>query len=388
MSPTCGLSARTRGYLDHAATTPVRPEAVRAMCAALDAGNTTGGHAVARTARRMVEDARDTLATLLGVSSGDIVFTSGGTEADNLAVVGLDALARGTPWCSAVEHQAVLAPVADRGGSTLVVDDRGVVDAEAIEAAGRAGEVSVVSIMAVNNETGVIQPIGELAQVVRSAIPEAMIHCDAVQAFGWLEVAEIASHVDALSLSAHKFGGPPGVGVLVLGPRAQIRPQMLGGGQERGRRAGSLNVAGIVGMAEAAAVTAAQRHDESRRVGALRDRLVGTLQAEVDDLIDTTVTGHHRSEVVPGIAHLCIRGVESESLLFLLDEAGVAASAGSSCSSGAVSVSHVLAAMGVDSDWATGALRLSMGWTTTDDDVDLALEVIPDAVRRLRKRRR
>lgn len=387
MSPTRGLSARSKGYLDHAATTPVRPEAVTAMCAALDAGNTTGGHAVARAAWRMVEEARDNLAALLGVSSGDIVFTSGGTEADNLAVAGLDN-GRGTPRCSAVEHQAVLAPVLDRGGSTLAVDGRGVVDAAAIEAAAGEGEVSVVSIMAVNNETGVTQPIAELAQVVRTALPEAVIHCDAVQAFGWIEVAEIAPHVDALSLSAHKFGGPPGVGALVLGPGTRIRPQMLGGGQERGRRAGSLNVAGIVGMAAAASVAAAQRHEESRRVGVLRQRLVGTLQAEVDELIETVAVENDQSPVVPGIVHVCIRGVESESLLLLLDEAGVAASAASSCSSGAVSMSHVLAAMGVEDDWAAGALRLSMGWTTTDDDVDHALEVIPDAVRRLRKRRR
>lgn len=381
------MTARSTGYLDHAATTPVRPEAIEAMCATLDAANTTGGHAAARAARRVVEDARDQLADLLGVAPGSIVFTSGGTEADNLAVLGLDDAREGVPACSAVEHPAVLEPVRRRNGILLPVDEVGRVDLDRLDAATGGRVPSVVSVMAVNNETGLRQPIASVAHRVRELFGAVPIHCDAVQAFGWTDLREIVPHVDALSLSAHKFGGPSGVGLVVLGPAATIVPRLVGGGQERGRRAGSLHVAGIAGMAAAAAACAAARESEVARIAGLRERLVTTLCAEVDDLTETVVTGGDRSSVVPGIVHLCVRGVESEALLFRLDEGGIAASAGASCSSGALSVSHVLTAMGVDPVWARGSIRLSLGWTSTESDVDRALEVIPDAIRRLRKHR-
>lgn len=371
-------------YLDHAATGPMRPEAVEAMLPFLTEryANPSGAHREARDARRAIDEARDELAALIGSRPGEIVFTSGGTEADNLAVFGLGD-GDGIAVCSAIEHHAVLDPVEMLGGATVAVDARGTIRADDLAAVLDRDPVRVVSLMAVNNEIGAIQPIGSLAAVVREHAPGAALHTDAVQAFCWTDVAAHCAAVDSLSLSAHKFGGPKGVGLLMVRDGVAVRARQLGGGQERERRSGTQNVAGIVAMAVAARLTAAERDRELVRIRALRDRLLDGLLDSIPDTVETG--GADRSDRVAGIAHVCFRAVESEALLFLLERGELAASAASSCSSGAVQTSHVLSAMGVDADLARGSLRLSLGHTTTDADIDLALEVIPPAVARLRE---
>ncbi|MBV9283783.1 MAG: aminotransferase class V-fold PLP-dependent enzyme, partial [Acidimicrobiia bacterium] len=241
--------------------------------------------------------------------------------------------------------------------------------------------VSVVSVMLSNNEVGMIQPLAEVAERVRALAPDAVLHTDAVQAFSWLDVARLAAPADLVAVSAHKFGGPKGVGALVVRDGVTVEPIIHGGGQERDRRSGTYNVAGIVGMAVAMQATVANRAATVERVAALRDRLADGLLAAVPG---TSETGD-RANKIAGNCHLCFEGVESEALLVLLDGAGVCGAAGSACQSGAVEPSHVLTAMGVPAELAIGALRLSLGSTTTQADVDLALEVIPRAVQRLRR---
>lgn len=335
---------------------------------------------MARDARRAIDESRDVLAELLGAAPSDVVFTSGGTEADNLAVLGALDARGGVAVCSAVEHHAVLDAVVGRGGRLAPTDAAGVVDLE------RLGDVldddvTIVSVMMANNETGVVQPLADIAELVRRRSPNALFHTDAVQAFCWLDVAALASVADLISVSAHKFGGPKGVGALVARRGVAIVPRAVGGGQERGLRSGTQNVAGIAGMAVAARETAAERDATVARVALLRDRLAAGLCAAPASAIDT-VDG--RAPRIAGIAHLLFEEIESESLLFVLEDEGVAASAASSCSSGAMASSHVLGSMGVPADRAGGALRLSLGWSTTADDVDAALEIVPRAVARLR----
>jgi len=238
----------------------------------------------------------------------------------------------------------------------------------------------VVSVMLANNEVGTIEPLAQVVQVVCERAPGAVVHTDAVQAFAWLDVATLAAPADLVAVSAHKFGGPKGVGALVVRDGVAVAQILHGGGQERDRRSGTHNVAGIVGMAAAMQATVAGRQATAERVGALRDRLVDGLVAAVPDSAETG----DRAVKVAGNAHLSFAGVESEALLVLLDGAGVCASAGSACTSGAMEASHVLVAMGVDKDRALGSLRLSLGVTTTDADVDLALAAVPPAVARLR----
>ncbi|MCU0310591.1 MAG: cysteine desulfurase [Acidimicrobiales bacterium] len=393
-------------YLDHAATTPMRPEAVEAMLPFLTEryANPSGAHRMARDANRALDDARDQFAAALGCTPGEVVFTSGGTESDNLAVfgarrrsgeVGPDGLA----VCSAIEHHAVLDAVAALGGRTVDVDRTGTVDlaalAEELDAAAarhRAGTgpaVRLVSVMAVNNEVGTVQPLPEVAEVVRRHAPDALLHTDAVQGFCALDVAAVASVADLVTVSAHKFGGPKGIGVLVVRPGVELTARQVGGGQERGHRPGTPDVAGIVAAGVAARATVADRTAEVDRLAELRDRLVEGLLASVPDVVETGVPtsdgAPDRSGRAPGIAHVCIGGVESESLIFLLERAGVFASAASSCSSGAAQPSHVLAAMGVEPRAAGGALRLSLGWSSTEADVDHALAAVPAAVEQLRR---
>ena len=372
-------------YLDHAATTPMRPEASAALAEASAApcGNPSGAHARARARRRLLDDARDDLAEVLGCRPGEIVVTSGGTEADNLAVFGVYERLGGTMVCSAVEHPAVLEPVLARGGRTLAVDESGRVDPASLEEA-LDESVTLVSVMAANNETGVVQPIAEIVDQVRAHAPQAVIHCDAVQAITWMPTDEVLAEVDLISLSAHKFGGAPGVGALVVREGTTVAPQLLGGGQERDRRSGTPNVPGAVAMAAAARAAAEERAELTRRIAGLRNRLVDGLAAEIDGLHETGVTAGARSHKLAGSAHVCIGGVESEALLFLLDEAGVCASAASSCASGAMESSHVLTAMGIDPATAAGSLRLSLGWNTTDAEIDHVLEIVPAAVDQLR----
>ncbi|MDQ1394197.1 MAG: cysteine desulfurase [Acidimicrobiaceae bacterium] len=389
-------------YLDHAATTPLRPEAAAAMLPWLTErfGNPSGSHAVARAARAAIDDARDVVAATLGVDPGGVIFTGGGTEADNLAITGVLAArqppgtatttgaAGGVVVCSAIEHHAVLhaAEAAARasGGATecriVAVHPDGTIDldrlAEALDPT-----VTVVSIMLANNEVGTIQPFASIAPLVRRRAPNAVLHTDAVQAFPWLDVREAAKRADLISVSAHKFGGPQGTGVLAVGTDVALAPIIHGGGQERDRRSGTHNVAGIVGMAAAMQATAAERDATVVRVRRLRDRLADELLRITPG---STETGD-RAAKIAGNCHLCFDGIESEALLVLLDDAGVYASAGSACASGAMDPSHVLVAMGIDRRRALGSLRLSLGHTTTDDDVELALKVVPDAVARLRE---
>jgi cysteine desulfurase len=405
-------------YLDHAATTPLRPEARAAMLPWLGErfGNPSGAHRVARAARQAVDEARDAVAEVVGCAPGDVVFTGGGTEADNLAVRGVHAARPGAVLCSAVEHDAVLLPVAHVGGCTVPVDARGLIDLDALAALlDRREDVSLVSVMVANNEVGTVQPVAAVAEVVRRHAPGAAVHADAVQAAAWLPLADRLAGTHLVSLSSHKVGGPQGVGALAVRRGTPLRPLVLGGGQERELRSGTHNVAGIVGFAAALRAAAAQRTETARRVRALRDRLADGLVAALPGTVVTGVPadgapvvrdartggdqgrgdqgrGVHAGDEdtgddqvrLPGTLHVCLPGVESEALLFLLDEAGVCASAASACASGAQQASHVLAAMGVPADRSRGALRLSLGWSSVDADVDHALDAILASVARLR----
>ena len=370
-------------YLDHAATTPVRAEVVEAMLPWLTGGfaNPSGAHRPARRARRAIDDARDQFAAALGCRPGDVVFTSGGTESDNLAVQGVLDRGGGVAVCSAVEHPAVLQVVEAAGGRCVEVDAGGTVDLDRMEAA-LDGDVSVVSVMTANNEVGTVQPVAEVVEMVRRSAPEALVHTDAVQAAAWLDLRGLADQVDLLSVSAHKFGGPQGVGALVVRTRTALAARQVGGGQERGVRSGTHNTAGIVGAGRAIERAAAHREADATRVAALARRLRSGLHSAIPDLVDTAAAAGERR--LPGIVHVCIPGVESEALLFLLEGDEVYASAASSCASGAQQSSHVLAAMGVDPSLSFGALRLSLGHSTTEADIEQAIAVIPAAVRTLR----
>ena len=373
-------------YLDHASTTPLCPEARIAMEPWLSGsfGNPSGSHAVARAARQAIDEARDKVAAVLGTTPGDLVFTSGGTEAANLAVLGRAAVAAGPIVVSAIEHHAVLhaAQRAERlfGSPVRVVEvgNDGVVDLKALGAA-LDRTVSIVSVQLVNNEVGTVQPLSEVARLVRRRAPGAVLHTDAVQAPPWLDVARLAEGADIVSISAHKFGGPQGVGALAFRRPVALEPLIYGGPQERERRAGTHNVAGIVGMAAALEAADDQRVEACDRARRLRDRLRAGLLASIPAAHETAPG----QEKLPGHCHLVIDGVESESLLVLLDGYGVAASAGSACASGAMEPSHVLVAMGYRADVALGALRLTLGHSTSEADVELALRAVPAAVARL-----
>ena len=371
-------------YLDHAATTPMRPEALEVFVRVQTEcyGNPSGAHLLARQARRVLDDTREVMAAALGADAGEVVFSGGGTEADNLAVFGARDPERAVV-CTAIEHHAVLHPVESVGGRIVPVDARGVVDLDALADA-LDENVGLVSVMLANNESGVVQPLAEVAALVRERAPHAVLHTDAVQAFPWLDVAALARDADLITVSAHKFGGPKGVGALVVRRGVKLRAMLLGGGQERELRSGTQNVAGIAAMATAAEITVATRAETVARVSALRDRLADGLRERIEGTHESGVPDHDRSHKVAGSCHLCFEDVESEALLFLLERRGVYASAASSCASGAQEPSHVLAAMGVPRALAQGSLRLSLGWPSTDADVDLALEVVPEGVAQLR----
>ena len=384
-----------RAYLDHAATTPLRPEALEAMLPLLGEGfaNPSGAHAESRRARIALDDARDLVAELLGAEPGEVVLTSGGTEADDLAVNGgWDAVAGERPdgpppavVCAAMEHHAVLRAcrsLAARTGAELrevpsTPDGR--IDLDALADACR-DDVGLVSVMAVNNEVGTVQPLDEVARIVADGAPGAVLHTDAVQAVPWLDVGRTTGPAALVSISGHKFGGPKGSGALVVRAGVRVRPRLDGGGQERGRRSGTPNVAGAVATAAALAATVDGRTEDVARVTALRDRLADGLLASVPGAVETGARAHR----VAGILHLRVPGVESEAAVVLLDEAGVAASAGAACSSGAVEPSHVLEAMGLDRREASSGLRFSLGVTTTGQYVDHALARVPGVVDRLR----
>ena len=355
-------------YMDHNATTAVRPEARDAVALALAlTGNPSSVHGSGRTARRLVEDARDAVAALVGAEPAWVVFTSGGTEANNLA---LRVLPKRAPiLCSAVEHASVLS-VMD-GIVEIPVDGDGVVDLGALEAL-LAGEdtPALVSVMLANNETGVLQPVADVAALAHEH--GALIHCDAVQAAGKMAIDFRTLGCDLMSLSAHKIGGPSGVGALVVtsgveGDLALI-PMLRGGGQERGRRAGTENVPGIAGFG-AAARAAREGLTDFARLGRWRERIENRLRQHAD----SRVYGFGAPRLA-NTSCLTMPGVEAETQVIQFDHAGVAVSAGAACSSGKVEPSRVLAAMGVDANEAATAIRVSLGWNTTEDDADKFVE--------------
>lgn len=371
-------------YLDHAASTPMRAEAIEAMMPYLATvyANPSGSHRFARRARQAIDESRDIVAATVGCRPNEVVFTGCGTESDNTAIVGAVSRHGGIAVCPAVEHHAVLHVVEHLGGRVVGVDAAGSVDLDELAAVlDEEADVAVVSVMAVNNEVGTITDIAAVSKLVRRLAPRALVHTDAVQAACWLDLREVTPHVDLLSLSAHKFGGPKGVGVLIERGGPRIDPLIIGGGQERERRSGTQNTAGIVATAVALQLTDAERDTESVRLTDLRDGLVSGLQSRLDGVVETVPPARK----VAGSAHVCIVGVESEALLYLLDEADVCASAASACASGAMEPSHVLAAMGVDRATALGSLRLTLGRTTTEADVDRAVDVLVPAVERLRR---
>ncbi len=352
----------------------------------LDEGswNPSGQHSLARKARLRLDEARESIARVLACEPGEVVFTSGGTESDNLAVLGVHGARPGTVVCSAVEHPAVLRCCERTGARVVPVDSAGVLDLEALAGA-LDPAVSLVSVMLANNEVGVIQPVGEVADMVRALAPDAALHTDAVHAAPWLDVGACCARADLVSLSAHKFGGPVGSGVLVVRSGTPFTSTLYGGSQELGRRAGTENVVGAVGMAAALAASADAREAEVERVGQLRDRLVHELvEGSVEARESALYLDGTRPPKVAGSCHVCVEGVDSQELLFALDRAGVCASAGSACSSGAREPSHVLAAMGVSPRLALGALRLTLGHTTTAAEVDHAVEAVGEAVAKLR----
>jgi cysteine desulfurase len=378
--------------LDHAAGAPARPEVIDAMLPYLAGahGNPSGAHALARQARAALDDARERLAAVVGCRPGELVFTSGGTEADDLAIRGvLGAAPAGAgptrALCLEIEHPAVREPVRRAGGATVGVDAGGRVDLEAL--AGVLGpDVALVSVATVSNELGVAQPLPAVAAVLREHAPGARLHTDAAQALSWLDVAAACERADLVSLASHKCGGPKGIGALVVREGTAIEPQLVGGGQERGRRAGTPNVAGAVGFALAAEQADAERTRLVERASAWRRRLVGAVLRGVPGAVETvTPEPGTASPVVPGIVHLCVPEVDSEALLFLLEQDhSVLAAAGSSCSSGALTVSAAALAVGIAPALARGALRISFGWSTTDADVDAAIEGIVESAARLR----
>ncbi|MFN2464066.1 MAG: cysteine desulfurase family protein [Candidatus Dormibacteria bacterium] len=375
-------------YLDHAATTPVDPAVLEAMLPYLRGayGNPSSVYGLGRQARSAIDSGRDAVAAGLGCQAREVIFTSGGSESDNLAIrgVALRNRDRGRHLvCSQVEHHAVLHTCQDleRDGfdvTYLPVDGEGRVNPEDLRAALRT-DTLLVSVMSGNNEVGTVQPVRELAGITHEH-SSAYFHTDAVQALGKLEVDVDDLGVDLLTISAHKVNGPKGVGALYVRMGTRIQPLITGGGHERNRRAGTENVAGIAGLA--AAVTAAVRERESnvQVMRGARDRLIAGLLAEVDG---ATVTGS-REERLPHHASFLIPGIAGDALLVRLDRAGVYASSGSACTSGSLEPSHVLLAMGVPPQAALATLRLTVGKDTTTDEVDAALELVAENVHALR----
>jgi cysteine desulfurase len=377
-------------YLDHAATTPLVPEARAAMLRALEDnfGNPSSVHAAGRSAREAVEVAREQVAQAIGAGPSEIVFTGGGTEADNLAIKGAAYKLRGNGnhvVVSSFEHHAVLeaAEWLEHQGyelSQVPVTAEGVVEPDAVSAAVRPS-TTLVSVMSVNNEIGTVQDLPRIASAVKKANPNTLVHTDAVQAFGKIPVDVAAWGVDLASFSAHKLGGPKGVGALFVRSHVPVEAIVHGGGHERGLRSGTLNVAGIAGFGAAAELAAKEVYEEGERLLRLRVELLNGMRDIVPDVV---VNGRLENRVANNL-NVCIPGAEGETLLLLLDQAGIACSSGSACQSGALDPSHVLLAIGVPRELAEGSLRFSMGRTTTMADVEAVLQAMPDVVARARR---
>jgi cysteine desulfurase len=383
-------------YLDHAATTPMLPEAIAAMTEELaQLGNPSSLHNAGRRARRVVEESREQLAEVFGARASEVVFTSGGTEADNLAVKGLYWARQASDGrrrrllTTAVEHHAVFDSVrwlCDAHGASadwLAVNSLGLVTPDVLRSAlaDDPATAAVVSVMWANNEVGAVQPVAALAAVAREyGVP---FHTDAVQAAAQLPVDFAASGVDAMTVTSHKLGGPVGVGALILGKGLSPVPVLHGGGQERDIRSGTLDAPAIRAFAVAAVISAERRSLETKRIAELRDDLIRQIMLAVPDaVLNGPPPGQDR---LPGNAHFSFPGCEGDALLLLLDARGIACSTGSACTAGVAEPSHVLLAMGADEDRARGSLRFSLGHTTTQADVDALGAAIGEAVARARR---
>jgi len=376
-------------YLDHAATSPVRPEVLEAMTPYFSArfGNPSSTHRWGREARAALDEARERVARCLGAASDEVCFTSGGTEADNLAVLGgwrvLKAEGKKAIVTTPIEHKAVLESVhkaAKEGAEErlLRINGGGAVDLDDATAKIGAGALALTSVMWINNETGVIQPIDELARLTKAA--GGLFHTDAVQAFGKVDVNAKTIPFDMASVSGHKVGAPKGIGAFYIRRGTPLEPLFFGGSQDRGRRPGTENVASAIGLARAMELAVAEREQHWKELEPLRDRLEAALVARVPD-----VMVHGRgAQRAPHILNVSVPGTDSESLLMALDLQGVAASAGSACQSGSISPSHVLAAMGVRADLASAAVRLSLGALTTPSDIDRVAELFPALILKAR----
>jgi len=383
-------------YLDHAATTPMVPEAIEIMTAELgQLGNPSSLHNAGRRARRVVEESREQIAAALGARPSEVIFTSGGTEADNLAVKGLFwAMRAARPrrrrvLVSSVEHHAVIDSaqwLAEHGEAEvcwLDVDARGRVQPEVLRAAIERdpGDVALVSIMLANNEVGTVQPVAELAAICHEH--GLVFHTDAVQAVGQLPVDFGSTGADALTITGHKIGGPVGAGALLLGRGAEPVPVLHGGGQERDVRSGTLATPAIAAFATAVQLAVESRAEYAKHVAGLREDLIRQVLAAVPDaILNGDDPGPGR---LPGNAHFSFPGCEGDALLMLLDAKGIACSTGSACTAGVAQPSHVLVAMGADVARARGSLRFSLGHTSTQADVDAVGAVIGEAVERARR---
>lgn len=375
-------------YLDHSATTPVRAEVIEAMLPYFTdhTGNASSLHQAGQRAKRALEESRDSVARALGADPKEIYFTSGGTESDNQAIVGVTRARsqRGRHLVtSTIEHHAVLNVchwLESQGYavSYVPVDQHGLIDLQALQESLRPDTV-LISIMLANNEIGTIEP---LAEVVRLAHARGiLVHTDAVQAVGKIPVRVDQLGVDLLSLAAHKFYGPKGVGALYVRQGTPIEPLFYGGHQERALRPGTQNIPGIVGLATALRLAVEELPAESPRLAALRDRLQQGILARIPDV---RVNGHPTLRL-PNILNVSFADVEGESLLLALDLKGIAASTGSACAAGSTNPSHVLQAIGLERAWADGSLRLSLGWTTTEDDIAYTVQTLAEVVGRLRE---
>jgi cysteine desulfurase len=379
-------------YLDHAASTPMRREAIAAMApfAADHPGNPSGAHGASRATKTALEEARETVAGVCGCRPNEVVFTGGGSEGDNLAVKGAAWAARDRDRgldgvvTSGIEHKAVLGACDRLAREGYRVTKVAATAAGAVDLHGLAraldDRTALVSVMLVNNETGVRQPVEEVARLVRDRAPRAVVHTDAVQAPQWLDFAPATADVALVAVSGHKFGGPKGVGALIVRDGTELVPLVEGGGHERGLRAGTQNVGGIVAFATALRITHERRAEETSRIAVLRDELERGLAACVSGF---TVNGGDTTRVA-GILHCTFDDVEAETLLVALDQQGIMAASGSACSSGAVDPSHVLLAMGMPRVRALSSVRFSLGYASTRADIDTALAVIPEVVAKLR----
>ncbi len=381
-------------YLDHAATTPMHPHAIEAMTAALaTVGNPSSLHTAGRAARRRLEEARESLAARLGARPSEIVVTAGGTDSDNLALKGIYWARRDADprrrriITSAVEHHAVLDTVAwlaEHEGAEITLlpteSDGSVAPSALREALRQHDDVALVSVMWANNEVGTVNRVDEMATIAAEfGVP---MHSDAVQAVGQLPVDFAASGLSAMSITAHKFGGPTGTGALLLRRDTACVPLLHGGGQEWDVRSGTVDVAGAVAMAVAADIAVGSLEDSAERLRGLRDGLVEGVLDSIDDVALNGALGDQR---LPGNSHFTFRGCEGDSLLMLLDANGIECSTGSACTAGVAEPSHVLLAMGADPEVARGSLRLTLGHTSTREDVDAVLQVLPGVVARARQ---